>query len=924
MPYSTSFNVTLSDLTNILAQIKIAERHAAGEDLVSIIGPDAALLPQGLRTVNGSFNHLLPGQTNVGAADELFPRLLPPEFRTVNDDYQVVLVPASAAPPGGVVITNNNYDPTIPGSHSVADADPRIISNLIVDQTTTNSAAIAAWWANEKSQAAYADAHGGNAPPSGYVPTNEDLGFILNASPDIGLSPGFNGWMTLFGQFFDHGLDLVTKGGNGTVYIPLQADDPLYDKGADGLAGPQETSPGSGVFVNDDGWGADGVFNTVDDRPNFMALTRLTTFIDPVTGLKTEGQNTTTPFIDQNQTYTSVSSHQVFLRDYAMVDIDSDTVAGPVAVATGRLLDGTGGKIANWGEVKAQAQDKLGLTLSDFDVHDVPLLVADPYGKFIPGSNGFAQVVVGITVVNSTTGALISTAAGNFTAEGVAGGLDLRNIDVSQVTLPVGVTLPPLNVGQEYRVTTVGTGHAFLNDIAHHAAPNMVDHDGNPGTAKIAQVADSDVLDANGDGVSNAADVTFLGAQLTDANGDTVIDVADLADVNLDGVIDDKDLVANDRNPLTYDNEMLDAHFITGDGRGNENIGLTAVHSVFHSEHNRLVEANKDTLIASGDAAIVNDWLLSGAGTQITQTQLDDINALTGPAKDAAIDALAWNGERLFQAGRFVTEMQYQHLVFEEFARKIQPNIDAFVFSNSADLDPSIVAEFAHVVYRFGHSMLTDTIDRLNLDLETVDSGAQIGLIEAFLNPQAYSASGVDAAAANGAIIRGMSRQLGNEIDEFVVEAVRNNLVGLPLDLAALNIARGRDAGVPTFNDARAQFYASTGDAQLRPYESWLDFGQNIKNPISIINFIAAYGKHPTYCGNRDSSPKTRCRNGIGDGDRCKRFWGRWRSAGLREWHRCLECRKFRSQRCRSLDRRACRGENGIWRHVGLNLQLCF
>ena len=32
-----------------------------------------------------------------------------------------------------------------------------------------------------------------------------------------------------------------------------------------------------------------------------------------------------------------------------------------------------------------------------------------------------------------------------------------------------------------------------------------------------------------------------------------------------------------------------------------------------------------------------------------------------------------WNGERLFQAARFVTEMEYQHLVFEEFARKVQP-----------------------------------------------------------------------------------------------------------------------------------------------------------------------------------------------------------------------------------------------------------
>ena len=91
-----------------------------------------------------------------------------------------------------------------------------------------------------------------------------------------------------------------------------------------------------------------------------------------------------------------------------------------------------------------------------------------------------------------------------------------------------------------------------------------------------------------------------------------------------------------------------------------------------------------------------------------------------------------------------------------------------------------------------------------------------------------------------------MTRQVGNEIDEFVVDAVRSNLLGLPLDLPALNIARGRETGVPTFNDTRAQFYAMTGDAQLKPYVSWLDFAQNIKNPISVINFIAAYGNPST------------------------------------------------------------------------------
>ena len=50
--------------------------------------------------------------------------------------------------------------------------------------------------------------------------------------------------------------------------------------------------------------------------------------------------------------------------------------------------------------------------------------------------------------------------------------------------------------------------------------------------------------------------------------------------------------------------------------------------------------------------------------------------------------------------------MEYQHLVFEEFARKMQPDVDAFVFEPSVDINPAIFAEFAHVVYRFGHSML--------------------------------------------------------------------------------------------------------------------------------------------------------------------------------------------------------------------------
>ena len=247
-------------------------------------------------------------------------------------------------------------------------------------------------------------------------------------------------------------------------------------------------------------------------------------------------------------------------------------------------------------------------------------------------------------------------------------------------------------------------------------------------------------------------------------------------------------------------------------------------------------------------------WLANGHArtvrSTISQVDLNAINAMTdAAAKAAAIDALDWDGSRLFQAARFVTEMQYQHLVFEEFARRVQPLVDPFIFTNSADLDPAIIAEFAHTVYRFGHSMLTDTVDRLDNNLHLVDGDEQVGLIEAFLNPQLFTASGQTASgfddeAATGALIRGMSRSVGNEMDEFVVEALRNNLLGLPLDLPALNLARGRETGIPSLNEFRAQIYEMTGAVDVKPYTSWIDFAQHIKHPLSIVNFIAAYGTH--------------------------------------------------------------------------------
>lgn len=806
-----------ADLQFILRQIKIAEANSSGIPLIELrTGPDGSLLtdrslydatsgvwlgdpaapkaisdphlPYGLRTVDGSDNNLVPGRGTWGSAGQPMPQLLEPRFLDDDDGDEISFGPGQAPISGG------NYGN--PGN--IVDSDPRTISNLIVDVTLNNPAAIAAALqlsgstnviadqqaitaAFEALKAARAsDPDGTHAAlenaldalveAKGLVVTNGSIN-ILNVAPDDGLSKPFNAWMTFFGQFFDHGLDLISKGGNGTVYVPLNADDPLIA-------------------------GKDGALGTADDLPEhlrFMTLTRAT----PVDGSQ---RNVTTPFIDQNQTYTSNPSHQVFLREYVLVNGQPQ--------ATGRLLGGADDGLATWADVKNQAKTMLGIDLQDSDVGSVPMLLTDAYGAFVRGANGLPQVMVGI----SPTGEAVYA----------TGSLELgQALKLSAIQLAVGTEL--VGVGGAINMIEAGetvgaarTLNAFLDDIAHTAVPVL----------------------AGG----------VLQKDLDDSAGNEVA-------------------VSSTGRNTEYDDELLDRHYATGDGRGNENIGLTAVHHLFHSEHNRQVAAHKMTILQSGDLAFVKEWVTS----PMSQATLDAINSgLSAATNKAAFFALledddiasgvagvklAWDGERLFQAGRFATEMQYQHLVFEEFARKVQPLIDPFVFNPVTDINPAIFAEFANTVYRFGHSMLTESMPRIGPDGKTVvhvdaegnELTGELGLIEAFLNPIAFDNNGQlspDESAA--AIIRGMTIERGSEIDEFVVDALRNNLLGLPLDLPALNIARGRDTGTPSLNDARAQLYAATQSSFLTPYKSWVEMAGNLKNPMSIVNFIAAYGTHST------------------------------------------------------------------------------
>ena len=738
-----------NDLEFILRQVQISEAHAADSlspsnyELLCADPDDSSgkCVPNtmntfGVRTVDGTYNNLVVGQNGFGASDGTFPRLLDPVWR----EAETVPAGAPANNPANTAVCGNAGPPS-PFAQTcysqtegfVYDSEPRTVSNLIVDQTTNNPAIL-----NQL-----------DAGTATLIPGTDRV-TTPNTAADEELSAPFNTFMGFFGQFFDHGLDLIAKGGHGTLVVPLEEDDPLYDP---------------------------------ESNTNFLMLTRADRAEDAAGNATGEYTNLTTPFIDQNQTYSSHPSHQVFLRQY-------DAAAND----TGRLIEGDlgGGErggMATWNDVKAQARDILGIDLTDDDVLAVPQVLTDPYGNFVPGpARGLPQLIV---------------AAGDT---------------VDDVTFVEGDTTAPVSTEN-----ALSTGHAFLDDIAHGATP-LFDAQGNLVPMQFGE-------DGN---------VILPGIPLFDANGAPV----------------------NDPTLAGYDNVALGEHFIAGDGRVNENIGLTAVHAVFHAEHNRMA-GQIEALLAGEMPELLNDQ------TVADPTQLEEFakafrgedHAYRSAKPEETLpgaEADDWTYEqRLFQAAKFATEMQYQHLVFEEFARKVAPTIDAVVFnenSYNAGIDPAITAEFSQVVYRFGHSMMTEEIGRE--DVATTSGLEDVPLLDGFLNPTAFNDGGtLTPEEAAGSLVNGMTSRVGSQIDEHIVDTLRNSLLGLPLDLATINLLRARDVGIPPLQDARETFYAATGDADVKPYTNWVDFGLNIKNGnnfgrggnnASLVNFVAAYGSHPS------------------------------------------------------------------------------
>jgi len=200
--------------------------------------------------------------------------------------------------------------------------------------------------------------------------------------------------------------------------------------------------------------------------------------------------------------------------------------------------------------------------------------------------------------------------------------------------------------------------------------------------------------------------------------------------------------------------------FIAGDVRANEQVGLTAMHTLWVREHNHWAERY-------------------------------------GEAQPGASE------DEVFEFARRMVGAEMQHITYREFLPVLLGPMALPPYRGFDDrVDPRIANEFATAAYRIGHSLLSPVLRRIGADGATLAAG-DLPLREAFFNPEPLVEHGIEP------VLRGLASQGCEELDGMIVDDVRNFMFGHPgaggLDLGALNIQRGRDHGLPSYNAVRIE-----------------------------------------------------------------------------------------------------------------------
>jgi peroxidase len=286
----------------------------------------------------------------------------------------------------------------------------------------------------------------------------------------------------------------------------------------------------------------------------------------------------------------------------------------------------------------------------------------------------------------------------------------------------------------------------------------------------IRQQVNIDTAYIDGSQVYGSDEARALELRRLDGSGKLKTSPGDLLPYNIDGF------------PNLPTTEAI--YFLAGDLRANEQLGLTAMQTLFMREH--------------------NFW----AGLiRTAQPYLDD--------------------EGIYLRARAMVGAEIQIITYRDFLPLLLGKKPLASYRGyRPQVNAGIVNAFSTAGYRVGHTLLSPQLLRLDKHNHSI---GDISLADAFFNPTQISSMGIEP------YLRGLAKQRPQEVDAYVVDPVRNFLFGPPgaggFDLAALNIQRGRDHGLPRYNQVRMAY-------GLPPYAT---FAQMNPDPVIQAKLAAAY-----------------------------------------------------------------------------------
>nr|KAG5707120.1 hypothetical protein BaRGS_011831 [Batillaria attramentaria] len=162
-----------------------------------------------------------------------------------------------------------------------------------------------------------------------------------------------------------------------------------------------------------------------------------------------------------------------------------------------------------------------------------------------------------------------------------------------------------------------------------------------------------------------------------------------------------------------------------------------------------------------------------------------------------------WTDEKLFQEARRINIAQLQNVVYKEYLPAVlgQKVYDLFRLDKPArydpDLNPTIINSFATAAYRFGHTQINN-VYRFGGD------NSSVLLQDTFFRPAFYCQKGEE---SHSQVMESLLKDKAEKVDDKFPEGVTDLLFvgvdspGVSTDLPARNIQRGRDHGLPPYDE---------------------------------------------------------------------------------------------------------------------------